>query len=68
MLVGMAMGNPNIRAPGLPDLFYAQRVRELVAKGHLVAEGNLTSCVIARFDYREADDKPNTSFERTRGR
>jgi hypothetical protein len=41
MLVGMAMGNPNVRAPGLPDLFYAQRVRELVAKGHLVAEGNL---------------------------
>ena len=41
MLVGMAMGNPNVRAPGLPDLYYAQRVRELVAKGHLVAEGNL---------------------------
>jgi hypothetical protein len=41
MLVGMAMGNPNVRAPGLPDLFYAHRVRELVAKGHLVAEGNL---------------------------
>jgi hypothetical protein len=41
MLVGLAMGNPNVRAPGLPDLYYAQRVRELVAKGHLVAEGNL---------------------------
>jgi hypothetical protein len=41
MLVGIAMGNPNVRAPGLPDLFYAQRVRELVARGHLVAEGNL---------------------------
>jgi hypothetical protein len=41
MLVGMAMGNPKVRAPGLPDLFYAQRVRELVAKGQLVAEGNL---------------------------
>jgi hypothetical protein len=41
MLVGMAMGNPHLRVPGLPDLFYAQRVRELVAKGHLVAEGNL---------------------------
>ena len=41
MLVGMAMGNPDVRVPGLPDLFYAQRVRELVAKGHLVAEGNL---------------------------
>jgi hypothetical protein len=41
MLVGMAMGNPNVHAPGLPDLFYAQRIRELVAKGHLIAEGNL---------------------------
>lgn len=40
MLVGMAMGNAEVRAPGLPDLFYAQRVRELVAKGQLVAEGN----------------------------
>lgn len=41
MLVGMAMGNPKFRTSGLPDLFYAQRVRELVARGHLVAEGNL---------------------------
>ena len=41
MIVGMAMGNPTVRVPGLPDLFYAQRVRELVAKGQLVAEGNL---------------------------
>ena len=44
MLVGLAMGNPEIRVPGLPDLYYAQRVRELVAKGALVAEGNL-SCM-----------------------
>ena len=41
MLVGMAMGNSQVQVPGLPDLFYAQRVRELVAKGQLVAEGNL---------------------------
>jgi len=41
MLVAKAMGNPQVRVPGLPDLFYAQRVRELVAKGQLVAEGNL---------------------------
>ena len=47
MLVGMAMSNPRVRVPGLPDLFYAQRVRELVAKGQLIAEGNLDSM---RFD------------------
>lgn len=41
MLVGLAMGNPAVRAPGLPDLFYAQRVRALVERGALVAEGNL---------------------------
>src|ERR1044071_149453 len=41
MLVGLAMGNPAVRAPGLPGLFYAQRVRALVEKGALVGEGNL---------------------------
>jgi hypothetical protein len=41
MLVGLAMGNPAIRVPGLPDTFYAQRVRALVDRGALVAEGNL---------------------------
>jgi hypothetical protein len=41
MIVGLAMRNPGVRAPGLPDLYYAQRVRALVAKGALVAEGNL---------------------------
>jgi hypothetical protein len=41
MLVGGAMMNPELRVPGLPDLYYAQRVRALVAAGQLVAEGNL---------------------------
>lgn len=41
MLVGKAMMNPEVRAPGLPDLYYAQRVRALVERGQLVAEGNL---------------------------
>jgi hypothetical protein len=36
MIVGLAM-----RVPGLPDLFYAERVKALVAKGALIAEGNL---------------------------
>jgi hypothetical protein len=41
MLAALAMNNPAVRAPGLPDLYYAQRIRALVAKGALVAEGNL---------------------------
>jgi len=41
MVVGLAMGNPELRVFGLPDLYYAQRVRALVEKGVLVAEGNL---------------------------
>jgi len=41
MLVGLAMSNPDLSIPGLPDLFYAERVRSLVAKGMLLSEGNL---------------------------
>ena len=41
MLVGKAMMNSDVRVPGLPDLYYAQRVRALVENGQLVAEGNL---------------------------
>lgn len=41
MLVGLAMVNPHLRVPGLPDLYYAARVRALVAKGLLLSEGNL---------------------------
>jgi len=41
MLVGLAMGNEALRIPGLPDVYYAQRIRALVEKGALIAEGNL---------------------------
>ena len=41
MLVGLAVGNPALRVPGLPDLYYAQRIRALVERGALIAEGNL---------------------------
>jgi Protein of unknown function len=41
MLVGLAMRNPSVRVPGLPDLYFAQRIRLLVAKGELISEGNL---------------------------
>src|SRR4051812_9728258 len=36
MLVGLAMSNPSVRVRGLPDVYYAQRVRLLVAKGALL--------------------------------
>jgi hypothetical protein len=41
MLVGLTMGDPSLRVPGLPDVFYAQRVRMLVDRGLLLAEGSL---------------------------
>ena len=41
MIVGLAMADPQLRPPGLPDLFYAQRVKALVQRGLLIAEGNL---------------------------
>ena len=41
MMVGLTMSDRSVRVPGLPDLFYAQRVKALVEKGLLVAEGNL---------------------------
>lgn len=40
-LVLSAMSNPKLRFPGLPDLFYAQRIKVLVSKGLLISEGNL---------------------------
>ena len=41
MIVGLAMMNKELRVPGLPDLYYAERVKLLVEKGLLVAEGDL---------------------------
>ena len=41
MLVGLAMGQLQNRTLGIPDLYYAQRVRKLVEAGRLESEGNL---------------------------
>jgi len=43
MLVGLAMSNPAVSVRGLPDLYYAERVRHLVKIGALEARGNLRS-------------------------
>ena len=41
MIVGLAMMDKTLRVPGLPDLFYRDRVKLLVKRGLVVAEGNL---------------------------
>jgi hypothetical protein len=41
MIVGLAMMDKTLRVPGLPDLFYRDRVKSLVDRGLLLAEGNL---------------------------
>ena len=41
MLVGLTMMDDALRVPGLIDVWYAQRVKQLVEEKLLVAEGNL---------------------------
>jgi hypothetical protein len=40
-VVGTAMGESALRAHGLPDIFYAERVRHLIETGVLEAQGNV---------------------------
>ena len=40
-IVGTTMMNFIGRVPGIPDIYYAQRVRHLVEKGMLESQGNL---------------------------
>ncbi|TYT25403.1 hypothetical protein FZO89_03480 [Luteimonas viscosa] len=46
-LIAMAMTRPD-RIPGIPDVYYAQRVREMVFSGTLEAQG-----VLSRMRYSE---------------
>jgi len=41
MVVGSTMMHLPDRVPGIPDVFYAQRVRKLVEHGLLESQGNL---------------------------
>lgn len=41
-IVGMAIGELSERFPNVPDVYYAQRVRRLVAVGELESQGDLT--------------------------
>jgi hypothetical protein len=41
MVVAQAMGDLSTVAPNVPDLFFAERVKVLVASGKLVARGDL---------------------------
>ena len=47
------------RVKGVPDVFYGQRVKALVAKGQLESQGNLN-----RMRYSEVK-RPGTKFETT---
>jgi len=40
-IVGMTIGELSERFPNIPDVYYAQRVRRLVAVGELESQGNL---------------------------
>jgi hypothetical protein len=41
MLVGMTMMDQDLKATGLPDVFFSMRVRRLVEIGRLESAGNL---------------------------
>lgn len=41
MLVGLAMTDKSNCLKGIPDVFYSQRIRNLVEKRHLESQGNL---------------------------
>lgn len=41
-IVGMTMSSLPARVHGIPDVYYAERVRELVARGLLESQGDLT--------------------------
>jgi uncharacterized protein DUF3658 len=42
LVVGTVMGTFPGRVPGIPDVFYAQRVAALVSHGRLESQGNLS--------------------------
>lgn len=56
-LVGFAMTNAD-RIPGIPDIYYAQRVRLLVEEGKLEAQGFLD-----RMRYSEVRLPAKTGFD-----
>ena len=54
MLVGMAMSDPS-HIKGVPDIFYAQRVRLLVENGSLESQGNLQAMRFSEVRYASQD-------------
>jgi hypothetical protein len=41
LIVGLTMRDPDLSVPGLSDVYYARRVKTLVARGMLIGEGDL---------------------------
>ena len=54
MLVGMAMSDKS-HIKGVPDIFYAQRVRKLVENGSLESQGNLQAMRFSEVRYAAQD-------------
>lgn len=58
MLVGLAMSKLHASLPGIPDLFYAERVRRMVDAGLLESQGDL-----GRMRFSEVRMRASTSHD-----
>ena len=59
MIVGTTMGDKEERFPEVPDIYYAQRIRHLVEKGILEAQGYLPNMRYAEVRLRSEAETAN---------
>ena len=58
MVVGKTMGELTNRRHGIPDTYYAQRVRKLVENGALESQGNLAFMRFSEVRLPQSRDQP----------
>lgn len=58
MVVGKTMGELPNRLPGIPDTYYALRVRKLVEDGALESQGNLAFMRFSEVRLPQSRDQP----------
>ena len=58
MVVGKTMGELPDRRRGIPDIYYAQRVRKLVEDGALESQGNLAFMRFSEVRLPQSTDQP----------
>jgi hypothetical protein len=58
MVVGKTMMELETRRRGIPDTYYAQRVRKLVERGSLQSQGNLEFMRFSEVRRPESPDQP----------